>query len=129
MSAPEQNANLSRSDFLRLAAFGAGGVGLSAMAGCRGEPTPAVSEAAQSPRRGYVVAITHGPDDPTRVMLALATASRLPKGDNHLWFAIDGGQIAKKEVAGTVSSPLFPKQGTAAEMLEELRSGGVSFHI
>ena len=80
-------------------------------------------------RAGYVVAVTHGPKDPDRVLLALVTASRLPRGDNHVWFAIDGGQLCKKGEAEKVTSPLFTKQGSAAQVIEELRARGVAVHI
>ncbi len=83
----------------------------------------------EGPRQGYVIAITHGPKDPDRVMLALFTATRLPKGDNHVWFSIDGGQLCKKGEAEKVTSPLFTKQGNAAKMIEELRAKGVAIHI
>src|SRR5260370_1165709 len=81
---------------------GAGGLGLTALAGCSSKTV--VTEGA---RQGYVVAVTHGPQDATRVMLALVTASRMPKGVNHVWFAIDGGQLCKKGEAEKVTSPLF----------------------
>src|SRR5437762_11182508 len=89
-----------RSDFVRLAAFGLGGLGITAAAGCGSKTV-----VAEGARQGYLVAVTHGPKDPTRVMLALVTASRLPKGDNHVWFAIDGGEICKKGEPARVSSP------------------------
>ena len=62
-------------------------------------------------------------------MLALVTASKLPKGDNHVWFAIDGGPLCKKGEAEKVTSPLFVKQGNAAKVLEEIRSQGAALHI
>jgi predicted peroxiredoxin len=62
-------------------------------------------------------------------MLALFTATRLPKGDNHVWFAIDGGELCKKGEGEKVSSPLFPKQGNAAKLIEELRAKGIAVHI
>lgn len=124
MSHSEKSPPLTRPEFLRLAALGAGGVGLAALAGC--SPRTAVSEGG---RQGYIVAVTHGPKDATRVMLALFTASRLPKGDNHVWFAIDGGQLCKKGEAEKVTSPLFPKQGNAAKLLDEVRSRGAHLHI
>ncbi len=80
-------------------------------------------------RKGYVIAITHGPKDPDRVMLALTTATRLPKCDNHVWFAIDGGQVCKKGEAEKVTSPLFTKQENAAKLIEALRAKGVAVHI
>ena len=125
MSQHEDSSNLSRAEFLRLAAIGAGGFGLVGVAGCESQRPGA----AERGRRGYVVAITHGPDDPNRVLLALTAATRLPEGDNHLWFAINGGEIAKKEVAQDVSSAMFPQPETASAVLEQLRSQGVAFHI
>ena len=99
-------------------------VGLAAATGC-GSRT-AAPEAA---RQGFVVVITHGPKDADRVMLALVTASKLPKGDNHVWFSIDGGQLCKKGEAEKVTSPLFTKQGNAAKMVEELRAKSIAIHI
>ena len=125
MAGQQDSSNLSRAEFLRLAALGAGGFGLAGISGCESRP-PAIAEGG---RRGYVVALTHGPDDPNRVLLALTAATRLPEGDNHLWFAINGGEIAKQEVAENVSSPMFPQQESAAAVLEELRAQGVAFHI
>jgi predicted peroxiredoxin len=80
-------------------------------------------------RKGYVVVITHGTKDPDRVMLALTTATKFPKGDNHVWFAIDGGQVCKKADAEKLTSPLFTKQRNAAKLLEQLRGKGVAVHI
>jgi len=116
---------LSRIEFLRVSAVGAAGLSAAAIAPASG----AGETAAPQQRRGYVVAVTHGHADPTRVMLALFTATRLPAGDNHVWFAIDGGQLCKKGEAEKVSSPLFVKQGNAAKMLEEIRAKGTAIHI
>src|SRR5213593_1511597 len=124
VSQEAEGSPLSRGDFLRLAALGAGGLGLTALAGCSGKT--AVPEGG---RQGYVVAVTHGLKDPTRVMLALFTASKLPKGENHVWFAIDGGELCKKGKADDVTSDLFKKQGNAAKLLAELHSGGTALHI
>jgi hypothetical protein len=124
MSRREETKDLSRSDFLRLATLGAGGLGLTALASA----VPR-ADAAEGDRQGYVVAVTHGPQDATRVMLALVVASKLPKGDNHVWFAIDGGQLCKKGEAEKVSSPLFKAQGDAAKMLDAVQSLGTALHI
>jgi hypothetical protein len=120
----EEHAALTRADFLRLAAVGAGGLGLTALAGC-GSKTIGTEGA----RKGYMVAVTHGPQDAARVLLALVVASKLPKGDNHVWFAIDGGQLCKKGEADKVTSPLFPKQGSAAKVIEQIRGLGTALHI
>ena len=124
MSEAQEKPRLSRSDFLRLAALGAGGLGVGAFAGYAFR-----SAVPEGPRQGYVVAITHGPSDATRVMLALFTTSKLPKGDNHVWFAIDGGPLCKKGEAAKVTSPLFVKQENAAKLLDEIRSQGAALHI
>lgn len=115
---------VSRQQFLRGAAWGTAGLGLAALASCT-----KVDQPQARPAGGRLVVVTHGPDDPTRVMLALFTASRLPAGDNHVWFAIDGGQLCKQGAAEKVSSPLFEKQGNAAALLAELREKGTAIHI
>jgi hypothetical protein len=116
---------VSRGEFLRASALGASGLGIGALAAAA-----SVAEGAPpDTRRGYVVAITHGPNDPTRVMLALFTATRLPKGENHVWFAIDGGPLCKKGEAEKVTSPLFVKQGDAAKLLAQIREKGTAIHI
>ena len=118
----ESSGSLSRAEFLRVSTLATAGVGLAATAG-------SAAEAAPQPRGGYVVAVTHGHADPTRVMLALFTATRLPAGDNHVWFAIDGGQLCKKGDADKVTSPLFVKQGNAAKLLEQIRETKTKIHI
>ncbi|HEV2949842.1 MAG TPA: hypothetical protein VGX70_20865 [Gemmataceae bacterium] len=124
MSESRSDASVGRGDFLRLAALGGAGLGLSALSGCGSKS--AVSEKG---RQGYVVAVTHGFKDPTRVMLALVTATKLPKGDNHIWFAIDGGEICKTGQAEQITSPLFTKQGNAAQVIEAVRGQGTALHI
>ena len=123
---PECAADLSRGDFLRVSTLGAAGLGVAGFAGAASAADQAGSAA---PRRGYVVAVTHGPADATRVMLALFTATRLPAGDNHVWFAIDGGQLCKKGDGEKVTSPLFVKQGNAAKLIDEIRAKGTKLHI
>jgi hypothetical protein len=120
-----RTTELSRIQFLCASAAGAAGLGLASLAGTES----AARAASPDSRRGYVVAVTHGHSDPTRVMLALFTATRLPAGDNHVWFAIDGGQLCKKGEADKVTSPLFTKQGNAAKVLAQLREKGTAIHI
>ncbi|MGH7152115.1 MAG: hypothetical protein ACREIU_15525 [Planctomycetota bacterium] len=90
---------------------------------------PAATGAQAERRRGHVVVMTHGPSDPQRVILGLFVASRLPEGENHLWFTIDGGILCKKGELEKVTSPMFPKQGTAADLLAAVRGKGTSVHI
>jgi hypothetical protein len=116
-------SDVTRFEFLRASTLGAAGMGLAGLA------SEASAAASVQGRRGYVVTVTHGPNDATRVMLALFTATRLPAGDNHVWFAIDGGQLCKKGDAEKVTSPLFGKQGNAAKLLDEIRAKGTAIHI
>ena len=117
--------DLSRGEFLRASAVGATGLSLGGLVAS----SPTAEAAPAETRRGYVVAVTHGPGDPTRVMLALFTATRLPAGDNHVWFAIDGGPLCKKGEAEKVTSPLFAKQGDAAKLLAQIHEKGTAIHI
>jgi len=124
MNESKSDASVGRGDFLRLVALGGAGLGLSALSGCGSK-----GSVTEKSRQGYVVAVTHGLKDPTRVMLALVTATKLPKGDNHIWFAIDGGEICKTGLAEQVTSPLFRKQGNAAQVIEAVRGQGTALHI
>lgn len=123
MSTDSPNVTWTSLKWLGLVIVGVviGGLAVIAWRGWRSIP--------EGGRQGYVIAITHGPKDPDRVMLALATASRLPKGDNHVWFSIDGGQLCKKGEAEKVTSPLFTKQVNAGKMIEDLRAKGIAIHI
>ena len=117
------SSHLSRSEFLRASAVGAGAGAMALTCGTSLLAAPADG------RRGYVVTVTHGVTDPTRVMLALFTASRLPAGDNHVWFAIHGGQLCKKGEAEKITSALFVKQGNAAKLLAQIQEKGTAIHI
>ena len=124
MPSAEERGSLSRGDFLRWAALGTGGLGLTALAGCSSKTVIHEAE-----RAGYVVAVTHSGADANRAMLALFTATKLPAGDNHVWFAIEGGQLCKKEEAERFTAPMFTKQGPAAKLLDQLRAKGTGLHI
>src|SRR5438128_911591 len=88
------------------------GLSLAIVTGCQTRTVVVEGE-----RKGYVIVITHGTKDPDRVMLALTTATKLPPGDNHVWFAIDGGQVCKKADAEKLTSPLFTKQRNALAVI------------
>jgi hypothetical protein len=115
----EKEDGVSRSEFLRGSAIGAAGLPFATLLA----PGP-LHDAS-----GYVVAVTHGPSDANRVMLALFMATRLPAGDNHVWFAIDGGPLCKKGEAEKVTSPLFTAQGNAGKLLAQARERGAAIHI
>src|SRR5438876_473935 len=66
MAESKSNVNVSRGNFLRAMALAGTGLGLSALSACGSK-----GNVSEKGRQGYVVAVTHGLKDPTRVMLAL----------------------------------------------------------
>ena len=104
--------DVSRGDFLKLA-------GLSALLPLIGSVTPA--SAADGKERLYVV--THADDDVDRAALALLLAGVDAKKIGKelsgvtIWFTLQGGKLCRKGAAGMLSSPIFRKFGTLAEIL------------
>lgn len=106
-------SEFSRSDFLKLA-------GLSALVPLLGGATLA-SAAEGKAERLYV--ITHGDDDVDRAALALLLASVDAKKIGKelpgvtLWFTLQGAKLCRKGEAGKLTSPIFKKFGTLADIL------------
>ena len=104
--------DVSRGDFLKLA-------GLSALLPLIGSITPA--SAAGEKERLYVV--THADDDVDRAALALLLAGVDAKkiGEENsgvtIWFTLQGGKLCRKGAAEKLTSPIFRKFGTLAEIL------------
>ncbi len=104
--------DVSRGDFLKLA-------GLSALLPLFGSVTPA--SAADGKERLYVV--THADDDVDRAALALLLAGVDAKKIGKelsgvtIWFTLQGGKLCRKGAAEMLSSPIFRKFGTLAEIL------------
>ena len=104
--------DVSRGDFLKLA-------GLSALLPLIGSVTPA--SAADGKERLYVV--THADDDVDRAALALllagVDAKKIGKENSGvtIWFTLQGAKLCRKGVAEKLTSPVFKKFGTLAEIL------------
>jgi predicted peroxiredoxin len=104
--------DVSRGDFLKMA-------GLSALLPLIGSVTPA--SAADGKERLYVV--THADDDVDRAALALLLAGVDAKKIGKelsgvtVWFTLQGGKLCRKGAAETLTSPIFKKFGTLAEIL------------
>jgi predicted peroxiredoxin len=104
--------DVSRGDFLKLA-------GLSALLPLIGSVTPAA--AAESRERVYVV--THSDDDVDRAALALLLAGIDAKKIGKelsgvtVWFTLQGGKLCRKGAAEKLTSPIFKKFGTLADIL------------
>lgn len=103
---------VSRGDFLKLA-------GLSALLPLIGSVTPA--SAAGGKERLYVV--THADDDVDRAALALLLAGIDAKKIGKevsgvtVWFTLQGGKLCRKGAAEKLTSPIFRKFGTLADIL------------
>ena len=103
---------VTRSDFLKLA-------GLSALLPLVGSVTPA--SAAGGKERLYVV--THADDDVDRAALALLMAEIDAKKIGRefsgvtIWFTLPGVKLCRKGAAGKLTSPIFKKFGTLADIL------------
>ena len=104
--------DVSRGDFLKLA-------GLSALLPLIGSVTPA--SAAGGKERLYVV--THADDDVDRAALALLLAGIDAKQIGKefsgvtVWFTLQGAKLCRKGAGEKLTSPIFRKFGTLAEIL------------
>jgi predicted peroxiredoxin len=104
--------DVSRSDFLKLA-------GLTALLPLIGSVTPA--SAADGKERLYVV--THSDDDVDRAALALLLAGVDAKKIGKdltgvtVWFTLQGAKLCRKGAAEKLTSPVFKKFGTLADIL------------
>jgi len=112
MSDERDHSDLSRSDFLKLA-------GLSALLPMLGSVAPA--SAAEGKERLYVV--THADDDVDRAALALLLAGIDAKKIGKevpgvtIWFTLPGVKLCRKGAAEKLTSPVFKKFGTLADIL------------
>ena len=111
---PEERSpsDISRNDFLKLA-------GLSALLPRLGSGTPA--SAAEGKERLYVA--THADDDVDRAALALLLAGIDAKKIGKevsgvtIWFTLPGVKLCRKGAAEKLTSPVFRKFGTLADIL------------
>jgi predicted peroxiredoxin len=116
---------MSRQDFIKGMGLGLGAAGLASLTA-----TPALAAEAGGDR--YVVAITHGGNDPNRAILGLLCAfTALDKGFGsvHVWMTLDGADLANKSKAGRIDSPIFKKFGNAEDLMKKLKDKGASFGV
>ncbi len=120
MSDKDVPAALSRSAFLKIA-------GLSSLAALFGN-VPAARAAGGKPERLYVV--THADDDVDRAALALILASidaRSIGKENSgvtIWFTLQGARLCRKGAGDRITSPVFRKFGSLAQVLRSATKAG-----
>ena len=111
---------LSRSDFLKIAGF-------SSLAALFGGASRAHA-AGEKPERLYVV--THADDDADRAALALILASldakKIGKENSGVtvWFTLQGARLCRKGAGDKITSPVFRKFGTLADILAHATKAG-----
>ena len=111
--------DVSRGDFLKLA-------GIVALLPLIGSVTPA--SAANGKERLYVV--THADDDVDRAALALllaeVDANKIGKelSGVTIWFTLPGVKLCRKGAAEKLTSPIFKKFGTLADILTSAVKAG-----
>jgi len=98
---------VDRQEFLRLAGTGLGALGVASLFGA---PAFAGGQKGAS----HIVAITHGGTVPNRAVLGLLTAGKLLEngaGKVHVWLVLEGAELANRNKAARIESPIFKKFG------------------
>ena len=116
---------LNRHEFLKRIGMGLGAAGLASMMG-----GAALADEGKGNR--YIVALTHGGNDPNRAILGLLCAwTALDKGFGsvHIWMTLDGADLANKTKAGRIESPIYKKFGNAEELMKKLKDKGATFGV
>ena len=116
---------ISRQNFLKGIGLGLGAAGMVSLAGGQ-------TLAAQEKTERYIVAITHGGNDPNRAILGLLCAfTALDKGFGavQVWMTLDGADLANKTKAARIESPIFKKFGNAEELMKKLKEKGATFGV
>ncbi len=120
MSVKTVREGLSRSEFLKVA-------GLASLAALAGGVSRAHA-AGEKPERLYVV--THADDDADRAALALILASldakKIGKETSGVtvWFTLQGARLCRKGAGEKITSPVFRKFGTLADILRSATTAG-----
>jgi len=121
----DNDKTMTRQDFLKGIGLGLGAAGMVSLAGGQ-------AFAAEEKTDRYLVAITHGGNDPNRAILALLCAfTAIDKGFGavHVWMTLDGADLANKTKAARIESPIFKKFGNAEELMKKLKEKGATFGV
>ena len=121
----EERERESKRDFLKTAGAGLGMAGLAAVLGGQAF--------AQAEKKGkYIVAITHGADDPNRAILGLLlamTAGDKGWGQVNVWMTLGGADLANKKRAEKIESPIYKSFGTATQIMKKIKDKGGWFGV
>lgn len=116
---------LTRLDFLKAVGATVGAAGLGAALSS--------NALAEGEKKGkYIVVATSGGNNPNRAILTLLTAvTAIEKGmgEVHVWMTLEGAELAHKDKAGRIESPIFKKFGNADSLMRKLKDKGASFGV
>lgn len=116
---------VSRLDFLKGVGLAFGAAGLGA--------TFAGNALAEGDKKGkYVVVITSGANNPNRAIVSLllaVTAAEKNMGEVHVWMTLEGADLAHKDKAPKIDSPIFKKFGNAESLMKKLKDKGATFGV
>ena len=121
----EEQGGLTRQEFLKGIGLGLGATGMVSLAGGQ-------VFAADEKTDRYIVAITHGGNDPNKAILALLcalTSADKGFGSVHVWMTLNGADLANKTKASRIESPIFKKFGNAEELMKKLKDKGATFGV
>ena len=122
----EDNRGISREDFLKSVGAGLGAAALGGLMAAG----PALAAPVEGKR--YIMVITNGGNNPNRAILSLLLAwTALDKGLGpvHVWMTLEGAELAVKNKAERIESPIFKKFGTAGELIMKLKGKGATFGV
>ncbi len=124
-----QTAEVSRSDFLRMA--GVAGLGIAGFGAVMSSTSSAAEEKGDAKKK-YLFIITSGSNDPNRAFLSFLLAETVLKkerGDVMIYFALEGAEFSKKGAPEKIVSLSFNRFGNGLEMMERIRKYGGTFGV
>lgn len=120
-----QGEGVNRMDFLKSLGAGLGAVGLASMMGGQA--------LADMEKKGkYIFVVTNGGNNPNRAILALILAQVVADkgwGSVDVWMTLEGADLAHKNKAERIDSPIFKKFGNALELMKKLKEKGAKFGV
>jgi predicted peroxiredoxin len=120
-----EDEGMDRADFLK--ALGATGLGLGL-----GAFTASHAGAEEKGVSRYVFVISRGGEDPNRAVWALLMAQTVADkdwGKVHVWFTLQGADLAHATRGEKIESPIFKKWGNAAAIMKKLKEKGATFGV
>lgn len=107
-----------RRNFLKLLGAGLGAFGLANLFSTN-------SFADEDKKKKYLFVITNGGNNPNRAILGLLCAEVAVSkglGNVYVWMTLEGAELANKNKADKIESPIFKKFGNAYELMNKIKN-------